>query len=125
MAILRNGQPDSTGAVEGHALGIGSDGAASVVGAGATSVPVNTTVTVTTASTALVAAADADVRGRRIVLFSNSASNPTVYVAIGEAATSSKFPLQAGFSLVSTSLDAVNGLAASSTATVSVIVEQW
>lgn len=48
----------------------------------------------------------------------------TVYIAFGEAATTSKFPLVVGDTLKTNSLGAINGISASGTGAVFVLAEE-
>jgi hypothetical protein len=86
---------------------------------GATSTPKNASVSVTNASTELIAATTASERKTLII----NTGDRTVFLAFGEAATTSKFPLQVGQTLTKSSLDAINGITASGTGTVFVLAE--
>lgn len=81
--------------------------------------PVNAAVSVANTTTALLAAAT---EAERTTIIQNTGDR-TVYVAFGENATTSKFPLQVGQTLKSSSLAAINGITASGTGAVFVLAE--
>lgn len=83
-----------------------------------TVIDVNQTASVTTTSAQLVPANAR--RGDTLVWNQGSA---TVYVAFGEAATTSSFPLPAGYNLIVTTTQAINARSASGTVAVYVLSE--
>ena len=83
--------------------------------------PSNAAVSVANTTTALLAAAGATIRKRYTII--RNTGDRTVYIAWGENATTSKFPLGVGESFVTKSLLAINGITASGTGTVFVTAE--
>jgi hypothetical protein len=81
--------------------------------------PKNASVSVSNSTTALIAAAT---ESERKTLITNTGDR-VVYVAFGESATTSKYPLQVGQTLTTSSLAAINGITASGTGTVFVLAE--
>ena len=83
--------------------------------------PSNVAVSVANTTTALLTAAGATIRKRSTII--RNTGDRTVYLAWGENATTSKFPLGVGESFVTKSLLAINGITASGTGTVFVTAE--
>lgn len=94
-----------------------------VVSASASRVPTNASVTVASTTTEVLAAPTKSIS--RIVLLKNTGAQ-TVFLAFGESATTSKFPLGTGETLRTTyAAGAINGIVSSGTCTVAVLVEQY
>lgn len=94
-----------------------------MVAVGSSVTPVNTTKAPTTTSAELLAAAADDLTARTTLL--RNIGTVTVYVAFGETATSSKFPIQSGETLRTRSLLAINGVTASGTGSLAVLSESY
>lgn len=90
------------------------------VKSGSSATPVNASVSVANTSTELIAAASG-IAGRQTLI--RNTGDRTVYVAFGENAATSKFPLNVGETLKTDSLLAINGITASGTGTVFVLAE--